>query len=68
VSVYLYCGASEEVQLLQFFLKRFLTSRIVFAYGLEAIANSSMLCMMVMGLEALIDGLAAIYPESPMFR
>jgi hypothetical protein len=68
VSVYLYCGASEEVQLLQFFLKRFLTSRIVFAYGLEAIANSSMLCMMIMGLEALIDGLAAIYPESPMFR
>ena len=68
MSVYLYCGASEEVQLLQFFLKRFLTSRIVFAYGLEAIANSSMLCMMIMGLEALIDGLAAIYPESPMFR
>jgi hypothetical protein len=27
VSVYLYCGASEEVQLLQFFLKRFLTSK-----------------------------------------
>lgn len=65
MSVYLYCGASEEVQLLQFFLKRFLTSRIVFAYGLKAIANSSMLCMMIMGLEALIDGLCCYISREP---
>lgn len=65
MSVHLYCDASEKVELFQFFLKRFLTSRIVFAYGLKAIANPSMLCMKIMGLEAFIDGLCCYISREP---